>query len=53
MASPERATQTIANAGFVSPLQGWQYHSNPKPRALPWAFLFGPFGAEIDEFTST
>ena len=31
---------------IVSPFQGWaESHSHRIPRALPWAFLFGPFGA--------
>ena len=31
---------------LVSPFQGWgDFHSDQIPRALPWAFCFGPFGA--------
>ncbi len=31
---------------LVSPFQGWaDFHSDQIPRALPWAILFGPFGA--------
>ena len=31
---------------LVSPFQGWaDSHSDRIPRALPWAFCFGPFGA--------
>jgi hypothetical protein len=31
---------------LVSPFQGWaNFHSDQIPRALPWAFCFGPFGA--------
>ena len=30
---------------LVSPFQGWvDSHSHQIPRALPWAFLFGPYG---------
>src|SRR5271157_5194792 len=35
----------VKNLG--SPFQGWaDSHSDRIPRALPWAFGFGPFGAE-------
>ena len=31
---------------LVSPFQGWaDFHSDQTPRALPWAFCFGPLGA--------
>ena len=40
--SPERARQGDA---FVTPFQGFWHVRIPIPRALPWAFLCGPFGA--------
>ena len=38
--SPERAKHGDA---FVPPFQGFGHVRIPIPRALPWAFLFGPF----------
>jgi hypothetical protein len=30
----------------ISPFQGWIVHRDPRPRAVPWADGFGPFGAQ-------
>ena len=43
-ASPERATQP------VSPFQGLPADDVACPRALPWAFMLCPFGAETTDF---
>ncbi len=40
--SPERARQGDSR---VPPFQGFRHVRIPIPRALPWAFLCGPFGA--------
>jgi hypothetical protein len=43
--SPERARQ---GHPFVTPFQGFRHVRIPIPRALPWAFLSGPFGANSE-----
>ncbi|GEM_PF-3252733 len=41
---PERARQRIASR-FISPFQGFRVIVFRRPRALPWAGMFGPFRA--------
>jgi|GEM_PF-2999906 len=44
----------FAVKNLVSPFQGWaDSHSDRIPRALPWAFCFGPFGAGEKRNTKT
>jgi hypothetical protein len=40
------ASGLVYNKSFMSPLQSWACFLVLVPRAMPWAIIFRPFGAE-------